>query len=591
MAIMENIPNGIIIILHQGFTAINEQDCINALPEKWRALQRKTVRVKYSKSFGLADGQEINFLQFAYEHKQQFRREILPLIEKNKDHVIAYFGLVPVPLGIDFGHLFFNFNTIEVFQWHHKEKVWYQEIELEEVAGDSTILPPKLPATDQKGLNDVLIRLSLAHQVMSHTTDEVLPNAAEIDIAFKKPNEDAIVTRDKMTEVGQLVQRTLDQLAENESDIDVIHLFAAIPCGPAFLIGTKISPNVHPFVQTYQYKNTSNPKYQKAILVKQKLDHTAVIKSVDRTRANELRRLADTELRSNIREFCMQNEQEANDRQWPKDVIYFKDKGIMNEPLWSELPPIYQTKLQEDSCRKQTETIENGVKRFMRKWHIDDYFLSSLSKRLETDEEITKALRLFFFHEVLHDVEHDLGNGKAENIESFPKVLEIADYQADVYALLNEYGYNKYFYGNITEKNTFFLEAIKMILETAWGQLEEQAQLEHIQVRHLNRFLIWHWQYIRIQQAENTTDDILKILEEKPYIELAGLRSFEKNGRFYFHLDERQENYLEMAIFYKNQVIRQASASNFKIENLIEGIKSKDSERVFEELSRFYPKD
>ena len=465
---MENTPTGVLLILHQGFTAINEQDCINALPEKWKGLSRKTIVISYSQALSLADGQEINFTQFAYEHKQQFKREILPFIEKHKDYVITYFGLVPVPLGIDFGHLFFNYNRIEIFQWHHKYKIWYQETDQGKTVGDNTILPFKLPDPNQKGISSVLIRLSLAHTVTSLTTDEVLPNAAEIDIAFKMPDEDAIDTREKMVEVGEIVQRVFDQLAENRSDLDVIHLFAAIPCGPAFLIGTKISPNVHPFIQTYQYKNTGSPKYRKAILVKQKAENTKIITAEDREKAVKIRKLADSVLREEIRKFCQKNKQDASGRKWPNEVIHIEEPGIMNEPFWSGLPPICQTDLEKDSCSRNPETIENGAKRIRNQWHIDDYFLTGVAKRIKDEKELKRAFRLFFFHEVLHDVEHDLGDGRSQGVDFFPKVLEIADYQADVYALLNECGYQRFVYEGIKELKNFSLKVIGVNMETAW---------------------------------------------------------------------------------------------------------------------------
>lgn len=586
---METTPNGVILILHQGFTTINEQDCIDALPNSWKVLQRQTIRVTYSQDFSLADGQDINFTQFAYEHKQQFKREILPVIEKNKDHVIAYFGLVPVPLGIDFGHLFFNYNTIEIFQWHHKHKVWYQETDQSETSGDSTIITSELPDPNQKGLQSVLVRMSLAHTVMPHATDEVLPNAAEIDISFKEPDEDAIDTREKMIEVGEVTQHVFDQLSENASGLDVIHLFAAIPCGPAFLIGTKISPNVHPFIQTYQYKNTGKPKYRKAILVKQKLENTKVIVEEDRKRAEELRRLADHELRSAVNSFCNHNREAANGRLWPKDVIFIEEPGVMNEPMWSQLPPIHETGLQHDQCSIDPETLENGAKRLNHKWHIDDFFITGIAERIESEEDIKQAFRLFFFHEVLHDVQHNLGNGKAEGVESFPKVLEMADYQADVYALLNEYGFQKHCWSGVENSKQHFLSTIQILLETAWSQHEDQQKIEHIQIRELNRFLIWHWQHIKIQHSDGSTGEIVKILEEKPLIELSGLRSLEKNGRFYFDLNERFGAFLEMAIFHQNKVLRAGASSNFNIQNLIDGLKEKNSERILQELMRFYP--
>jgi hypothetical protein len=586
---MENTTTGVLLILHQGFTAIHEQDCINALPQNWQKLKRETILVKYSQTFSLEDGQDLNFTQFAYEHKQQFKREILPFIEEHKGYVIAYFGFVPVPLGIDFGHLFFKKGNIEVFQWHHKRKIWYYENDQEISYGDSEILTSRVPDPDQKGLNSVLIRLSSSYNIQPNTTNEVLPNAAEIDIALKDPDEDAVDSPKKLNELCQVLKDVLDQLSENTSDLEVIHLFAAISCGPAFLIGTKINPTVHPFIQTYQYKKTGTPKYQKAILLNKRIEEETIIGPYDSKRAEYLRVMADSELRPNLRKFCEKNVQDANNRVWPHDIVYVAKKRIMNNPFWSSLPAISNTGIENDSCSKNSETIETGAKRIKNKWHIDDLFLIQISERLKEESDIKLAFRLFFFHEILHEVVHELGHGQSEGVEFFPKVLEVADYQADVYALLNEYGFQRFCNNEPDDIREFFLNVIRVNLEMAWSELENHDELEQIQVRQFNRLLLWHWQSIQIEKSTGKIEDILKILEEKPSIELAGLRSSEQNGRFYFQLNEQLGKYLEMAIFHKNKLVRKGASTSFQIDNLINGIRQKNSQRINQELMRFNP--
>ena len=80
-----------------------------------------------------------------------------------------------------------------------------------------------------------------------------------------------------------------------------------------------------------------------------------------------------------------------------------------------------------------------------------------MSEKITNIDDIRKALRLFFFHEVLHSELHEMGDGKHENIGSFPKVLEIADYQADVYAILNEYGFQRFGTNKIENPKRLFI--------------------------------------------------------------------------------------------------------------------------------------
>ncbi|MEO1257408.1 MAG: SAVED domain-containing protein [Bacteroidota bacterium] len=596
---METIPNGIIMILHEGFTKINPQKCINAMPEAWQKLYRKIIVVSYSEVIDLGDSHDLNFSQYALEHKRQYAEKILPVIEDNKDYQIVYFGLVSIPLGIDFGHLFYNYEKIEIYQFHNQKKEWYQEFKEEwyqkpgedEVAQRNQLIEPILPSIDQKGIASALVRLSFSHLVKPEETEEVLSNAAEVDYGFETPGEAIINSKEKLLEIGEGVKAIFDNLSNNRSGLEVIHLFASIPSSLAFLIGTKISPNIHPYIQTYQYKNTETPKYSKAILVKKKIKATLIITEADRKNAASLRKLADEELRRHIAPFCERNKEEANGRIWPRDLIFIED-GVMNELFWSSIPSISKTGIENDQCSRTPDVIENGFIRKGNKWHIDDYFFVALNQneKLAGTDNLRKAFRLFFFHEILHDKEHDLGNGKNENIGSFPKILETADYQADVYAILNEYGFQHRGTGNKIEYPTeFFKETIEIALETMWCFDNQGHELIKIQTRRLNRYLIWYWQLIRIEKSNNDLNGIVKILEEKPIIELTGLKINVEDNRPYLNLEQRQGKYLELAVFYNNRVIRNGSASNFQIENLIEGIKKMDSNRILNELRRFYP--
>ncbi len=595
---MKTVPNIIIMILHEGFTKIEPQKCKNALPEEWQKIYTETIVVSYSEMFDLGDSHDLNFSQYALEHKRKYSEEILPIIQANNNYKIVYFGMVPIPLGIDFGHLFYNYEEIEIYQFHNIEKMWYQNFKKKwyqkedeiHIARKNRLIDPILPDVEQKGIANALVRLSISHKVNQEETAKVIPNAAEVDLQIVNPKEAIIDSKEKLNEIGEAVKKIFDVLSNNRSGLEVIHLFASIPCGLAFLVGTKIAPNIHPYIQTYQYKSTEDPKYSKAILVKKKLEITRHISEAERKHAETLRVLADKELRRGIAQFCERNKEEANGRQWPKDVIYIsEDEGIMNESFWSSLPAISKTGIMHNECSKIPEVVENGFKREGSMWHIDDYFFVALSEKITNNDDIRKALRLFFFHEVLHDELHEMGDGKHENIGSFPKVLEIADYQADVYAILNEYGFLRFGTNKIENPKKFFKETINIAIESMWCFDNHGSDLTQIQIRRLNRYLIWYWQLIKIEKSGGSLNEIVKILEEKPIIELTGLKIIPDKNRLYYDLDKRQGSHLEMAVFYQNKVIRKGSASNFKIENLIEGVQKMDGKRIIDELKRFFP--
>ena len=183
---------------------------------------------------------------------------------------------------------------------------------------------------------------------------------------------------------------------------------------------------------------------------------------------------------------------------------------------------------------------------------------------------------------------HKLGLEKEIDSEYFPKVLEVADYQSDVYALLTEYGFQSTVNTEPKDVKAFFLKTINMLIESMWCFDDFGVELNEIQIRRLNRYLIWFWQFIRIEKYGENVTEIVKILEEKPIIEITGLRTKEENNRLYYELEKRENIPLGLTVFYKNQVIKETK-SDLKIELLLEGFKEMKSEKIHSVIKSFFP--
>ncbi len=234
----------------------------------------------------------------------------------------------------------------------------------------------------------------------------------------------------------------------------------------------------------------------------------------------------------------------------------------------------------------ETKTVD-GFYWLKNKWVVDDGFFLSVYNRIKNENDILQAIRLFLFHEALHYTKHRLNSYTVVEIGSFPKVLETADYQADVYAIINEYGYNSKMIKEDSNPQEFFLNAIKVATETMWSFDDNGVELEEIQIRRLNRYMIWYWQYARIEQEGKDLDSIISILEEKPVIELNGLCTKEENNRFFFILEKRKNTPLELAVFHKNELLRNGSATNLPIENLVRGVKEMNGEMILDVMRSF----
>lgn len=579
-------PKGLMILLHNGFTKIAIDEVLAALPQEWHGLHREVKEINYSELLELQKLYDTGYEQYALEHRRYFANDILPVLNGHPDYKVVYFGMAPIPLCMDFGHLFHNYRDIDIYQRHHVSKQWYINLEADQQV-ENMLEITGLPDQQQKGISDALIRLNISHNINPDDTYEILPNAAEIDIQLDHASEDAVTSSKKMLEVGESIKKAFDELSNNRSGIETVHFFASIPCGVAFLAGTKISPNIHSYIQTYQYSRTKEPKYKKALLIKAQLRPERKTGEAEKKKADELRDLCNEELIKNVKQYSQHNKDMSVGRKWYEGLVPGVNSSILNTKFWTDLPALHETSLKDDSFDFDTEVVNDGFYWRMNKWFVDDNFFISLNNRLSNTEDILKAVRLFLFHEAVHYKKHKLTDLTSVNIGSFPKVLETADYQADVYAIMNEYGYHLKMKGEIQNPKQFFMDTIKVATETMWSFDDSGSNLEQIQIRRLNRYMIWYWIYARIESNGNSIDEIISILEEKPVIELNGLKTKEENNRFFFELDKRRDQPLELAVFYNNQLIRDGSASNMMIEGLVIGIKEMNGESVLNVMRSF----
>src|SRR5687767_8639285 len=123
------IPKGLIILLHNGFGKISVAETLKVLPEAWHKADREVIEINYSELLDLSKLYDIGYEQYALEHRRLFANKILPSLNEHPDYKIIYFGLAPIPLCIDFGHLFHNYRDILIYQKHHVTKKWRSDYE------------------------------------------------------------------------------------------------------------------------------------------------------------------------------------------------------------------------------------------------------------------------------------------------------------------------------------------------------------------------------------------------------------------------------------------------------------------------------
>jgi hypothetical protein len=134
---------------------------------------------------------------------------------------------------------------------------------------------------------------------------------------------------------------------------------------------------------------------------------------------------------------------------------------------------------------------------------------------------------------------------------------------------------------------SFFCNAIETAVETMWSFVDNGGDLDDVQIRSMNRFLNWYWQWVRIEsiKGKGTFEEIVRILFNKPVIEFAGAPITLRAHRTFFKLKVRDTSNLQLAAFYKNKVYR--FAPNL-IGSIVDGFRQLNGEKIKLGLKSFH---
>ncbi|WP_256527393.1 SAVED domain-containing protein [Flavobacterium sp. HSC-32F16] len=586
-----------IIVAHYGLDRkITEQECMSALPPDTKT---KFIFIDFEAGNAkLSELYDLSFDNLALSQQRKFVDILKPVLDAHPDASIAYFGFTPIPLSFHLGYLVGNTHPYIIYQFHHTKNEWYEETDKPSIDYQFSIKPLLLPNEIQKGKGDVSIRIATSFNIDRQSTYEVVPNPEnEFDLSLETPNVDSLFNQIHIGDVVNSFQEILNTYANKLSDREKIHLFIASSSGLPFALGTRINPNIYPYIQTYQFSRNETPKYKEAILVTKEVDNRVVLSEEDRILAKEIRDKWQEQLENTLKPFINTISGRPTDN-WLQMVCatddeYNKVSKHFRHP-WTSVTDINKTSLKHDIIDTETTDVEDGFEYIEKSntWLLDDGFLFGLSKRLitKTDTDIMQAARLFFFHEALHYSKegHRLTREVANGIGQFPKVIEEADYQADVWGLLTEYKYCSVYEGGRLKKGlkSFFCDAIETAVETMWSFVDTGNELNIIQVRSMNRFLNWYWQWVLIENIDGpgTLEEIVMILLDKPVIEFAGAQMELRGYRTYYKLNAKNNNNYQLAAFTRNKVFR--FAPNL-IQDITDGFKNLNGEKIKTGLKSF----
>ncbi|HRI67092.1 MAG TPA: SAVED domain-containing protein [Polyangium sp.] len=584
-----NLPRGIILLSQAEQLRLSPEDMFGALPPEYSGLPKLQVEID------IADltREAIRTRDFGPAQRalvQMVRERLDPLRQRYPDYRIVYFGSASIPLTVLLGFLLETWHQIEIVPHHHALRVWKWINDLEHSA---RLAETNFPDYRDRTVGEAVIRVSTSHWVDRQVTLRAVPEPlVEIDIALEHPSEDAFTCLSEMHDVAQAFRKALDIFGDNFSGIQRVHLFASVQPGMALLLGAQISTTMHPPVQTYQYERHAGdgPYHVPAILVNGPSSAPLPALSdedVIRARKDREGLSADVE---RMASFAERSRKDPSPN-WIANALSQRKGHSAFSLGWLRLPALHQTPLSKTTVDVGSGDIEDSFRLNPENaWQISDHWLTRLAKRIPDENERRRALRQLVLHEAVHRGPQALTRSSSQGIGRFPKVLEEIDYHADVWAMLYEYALTESVSRAEVEKpERFFLELVRVATETMWAFDDDGSDLHTIQIRRLNRYLSWYWQWLRLERGAGNSgvtklDDVLAILAEKPILELAGPTIVMRDERVFFELDAKRVSIPELGIYHKGKLYRHGVRLDFSIAELLDGVRRRDREMILRVL-------
>lgn len=572
-------PEKIFLLIHPVLGNISDAEVTAAIPAHLQGIPYEFLRLEEvsltNEDLGHADFEHLRRLE-----RQAFETRFKPILDKNPNRHILYFGKSPIPLAVHLGALFGSWERIDAMYNHHDTKNWYYS-----GGGKFAAEVRKSQISQSKAKGPIVVRLSTSAKISPESTAPVVSfPLAEIDIETDQMGRD--ICDGRITkEIVSSFRKLFDEIHAKYPNRTGIHLFAAAPMGLMFEIGAGLTPSMHYPISLYQHFSANSPAYREAFTLSTRGNTQASLNPQEKLNAvaslktwqEELEKLKSlaTSLRDNSSGQCWL------DRLFPGETY-----GIRLDRNFCLQPTLGETRISETSISPNTYELQGEftLNPETQQWEFGEVLLSQfVLMAADDDGKRRQTMRLFLLHEAIHEQRQALRRELATGVGQFPKTIEEIDYHADVWGLCHELHRSIQENGPDARPVALAKEMIQNILRS-FIAFDRAAADADIQVRRLNRYLIWLWQLVRIERLTQsaTTHEIVSILLNKPVIEVSGLDIKTRSNRHFIQLNPDKLNLAEVGMYFDGKFKRfRADATikileglrNFNISDMLDGVR------------------
>jgi len=587
------MAEGYLIIKHQVFREITDVEVLQQLPNSGTIPAYQIFDIK-REIIPMENVHQLDSVEYRIYQKNIIDNQIKPFLHDHPDYKVLYFGTATIPLALHLGYCFGSWKDVDVYLLHREKQTWNWTND-----DDKNELPFSTNFVKEEftGPIDVIYKVETTYNIQEDELKTVVENPNKlIGLCVEPIGKDVFRNQDQLKAFAHQFSLGLDSIANYLPATDKIHLFPAVPVGLAFLMGTRINPLVTKPIVTYQFNTNRTPKHEQILILQETAQAEVNITEEDQKFIDEIKNDLKAEFENKIAAFAKSKAEDkgryGTTLTWIKSILPEGNYSEIERSVWKPLPGIAETILSSSTLSKETNLVMDGF--FItenNEWQISDRFVFNIINRLDRDQgKILRALRMFIFHEALH-IHQALTNYTALNIGRFPRVLEEADYIADVWAMIHEYSYSKMYYNQKAKsEKEFFKEMIDVASKTMWAFDDLDPNNEEMQIRRVNRYLIWFWNYLQIEDRScENLEHIISILANKPVLEIRGLDIRAQAQRTIYRLTGFKTEELEIGYLDMSGKIRRASnAGGFQLNEVVKGFRERSGEKILLQLKSWY---
>lgn len=481
---------------------------------------------------------------------------------------LRYFGLADIPHVIALGAFVGDERCVRVVDYDRDRKAW------EWPSSDCTLTLATTPLPrerlTQPGI--AVLRLSLSGAISDADVERAVGRETLADVTVM-PSQ-GVVQRVGLVRsladvdnVRREVRMALSAILAARPGVEVIHLFVAAPVSVCFVVGQELHLRSTVPVQTYRFRRSGHePAYVEAIRlsVAAAVATTPPLTAEQIARAQLARAVWERAL-ATVQDYAKHLRLQHVDPPKPWYEALRLDRRIGDARPFPSLPPLWEVVDQRDRVDPADFDGEDGYAhdKDARHWRVADRLLLDLSDAAGDEGNLARLIRLFLFHEYVHDY-NALTKYTAREVGRYPNCLEHIDYAADLYAILLELGWTAIHERAIVdtdERRLDFLAGQLDLIIRSFRAFDRPFPRNEWQVRRLRRYLNWYWRHVQVKRAPSL-EIALAALSHQPAVELAGMRLRARGHRIVADLTKNlPDQDLSLALVLEDQRLMRISDS------------------------------